>query len=83
MPPTFNLADLLRDSDYKLTQFQPEQIKALEASVTLKESAKSTTTHVMCLVRGKSVKLAPEEAVRQLYIMVLRDNLVGLTREFD
>jgi type I restriction enzyme M protein len=26
-------------------------------------------------VRGKPIKLTPEEAIRQLYVMVLRDNL--------
>lgn len=30
---------------------------------------------VTCLVRGKPVKLTPEEAVRQLFIMVLKDDL--------
>lgn len=34
------LSDLVRDSDYKLTQFKPEQIKALEASITVKDVGK-------------------------------------------
>lgn len=28
-----------------------------------------------CLVRGKPIKLTPEEAIRQLYVMVLKDDL--------
>lgn len=72
---TITLAELLKDSAYKLTQFKPEQIKALEAGITLKESGKKEAPYVHCLVRGKPVKLSQEEAVRQLYIMVLRDDL--------
>ncbi len=69
------LSDLLHDSDYKLTQFKPEQIKALEASITVKDVGKKPALYVTCLVRGKPIKLTPEEAVRQLYVMVLRDDL--------
>lgn len=70
-----NLAELLKDSAYKLTQFKPAQIAALEASITLKETAKALTPYVTCLVRGKPIKLTPEEAVRQLFVMVLKDDL--------
>jgi len=70
-----NLSDLLKDSAYKLTQFKPEQIAALETSITLKTTDKATTPYVNCLVRGKPIKLTPEEAVRQLYVMVLKDDL--------
>lgn len=72
---TITLAELLKDSAYKLTQFKPAQIKALEASITLKETEKSSAPYVTCLVRGKPIKLTPEEAVRQLYVMVLKDDL--------
>ncbi len=72
---SITLAELLKDSAYKLTQFKPEQIKALEAGITLKESGKKEAPYVNCLVRGKPVKLTPEEAVRQLYVMLLRDDL--------
>ena len=30
---------------------------------------------VSCIVRGKPIKLTPEEAVRQLYLLVLRDDM--------
>jgi type I restriction enzyme M protein len=69
------LAELLKDSAYKLTQFKPEQIAALEASITLKVTEKASTPYVDCLVRNKPIKLTPEEAVRQLYVLVLRDDL--------
>ncbi|MBS0497720.1 MAG: N-6 DNA methylase [Proteobacteria bacterium] len=75
MSQQIKLSDLLRDSAYKLTQFKPSQIQALETSVTEKETGKASVPYVTCLVRGKPVKLTPEEAVRQLFIMVLKDDL--------
>lgn len=72
---TITLAELLKDSAYKLSQFKPEQIQALESAITLKESGEKTVPYVTCLVRGKPIRLTPEEAVRQLYVMVLRDDL--------
>ena len=69
------LTDLLKDSAYRLDQFQPAAIAALEAAVTLKASAKVATPYVNCLVRGKPIKLTPEEVVRQLYVAwLLADN---------
>ena len=72
---TITLEALLKDSAYKLGQFKPAHINALQASITLKEAAKKPTPYVTCLVRGKPVKLTPEEAIRQLYVMVLRDDM--------
>lgn len=65
------LTEILRDSNYKLTQFQQEQIDKLEASIFIKEVRGNTTPYIKCLVRKKDIKLTPEEAVRQLYLMVL------------
>ncbi|MEQ1589479.1 MAG: type I restriction enzyme HsdR N-terminal domain-containing protein, partial [Gallionella sp.] len=75
MPQVIKLSDLLRDSAYKLTQFKASQIQALEASITMKVTGKNAVPHVTCLVRNKPIKLTPEEVVRQLFIMVLRDDL--------
>jgi len=72
---TITLAELLKDSAYKLTQFKPEQISTFEARITLKESGAKATPYVDCLVRGKPIRLTPEEAIRQLYVMTLRDHL--------
>lgn len=69
------LATLLKDSAYKLTQFKPAQIAVLEAAISFKDSGKSTAPYVTCLVRGKPIKLTPEEAMRQLYVLTLRDDL--------
>jgi hypothetical protein len=53
-----------------LGPFKPAQIMALEASITMKDTGKTPTPYVTCLVRGKPIKLTPEEAVRQLFVMV-------------
>lgn len=69
------LADLLRDSAYRLDQFKPEHIAALETGITLKETGKVAASYVNCLLRGKPIKLTPEEAMRQLYLRVLHFDL--------
>lgn len=72
---TITLAELLKDSGYKLSQFRPEQIRTLEAGITIQDSGKKPAPYITCLVRCKTIKLTPEEAVRQLYLMVLKDDL--------
>ncbi len=61
------LQQLFKDSNYKLTQFRQSQIEALDKRITINESGKKPALYVECLVRGKPIKLTPEEAVRQLY----------------
>ncbi|MBP0018426.1 MAG: N-6 DNA methylase [Cyanobacteria bacterium SBLK] len=75
-----NLAEILRDSNYKLSQFQPEEIDWLEASIFLKKTKKGDTPYIKCLVRNKDIQLKPEEAIRQLYLKVLRDRY-GYSRD--
>ncbi|MFD2696396.1 N-6 DNA methylase [Mesonia sediminis] len=67
------LTEILKDSNYKLTQFQPEQIERLEATIFTKDVRGKETPYIKCLVRNKDIKLTPEEAVRQLYLMVLNE----------
>ncbi len=68
------LSDILKDSNYKLTQFSPEQILKLEENIIIKDSKGKDVPYITCLVRKKEIKLTPEEAIRQLYVLVLRDN---------
>ncbi len=68
-----NLSDILKDSEYKLSQFKPDEVAWLEQTIFLKSSAKGDVPYIKCLVRGKEIKLTPEEAVRQLYLKVLCD----------
>ena len=69
------LADILRDSAYKLTQFSDVKIKKLEQSINVKDIKGSPTPYITCLVRNSEKKLTPEEVVRQLYVMVLIEDL--------
>lgn len=75
------LSEILRDSNYKLTQFSPEQIQFLEQNLIKKEG--KTGYYSVCLVRKKEIKLTPEEAVRQLYVLVLRDNFGYSTERME
>lgn len=69
-----SLSVLLRDSAYKLTQFKPEHIAALEASIKVKANKSGEVAYVTCLKRGKDIRLNPEEIVRQLYLYSLTKN---------
>jgi type I restriction enzyme M protein len=69
-----SLSDLFKDSNYKLTQFSPEQIKQFEDLITLKDNKGKDAAYINCLVRKKEIRLNAEEAIRQLYVMVLRDD---------
>lgn len=58
------LTEILRDSNYKLTQFSLEQIEKLEKTIILKEVRGKEVPFINCLVRRKDIQLKPEEAVR-------------------
>ena len=67
------LAEILKDSNYKLTQFTQNQIEKLESEIIMKEIRGIQIPYINCLVRRKEIQLKPEEAVRQLYLMVLNE----------
>lgn len=67
------LTEILKDTNYKLSQFSDEQIIKLEKSIFIKEVRGKEIQYVTCLKRNKEIKLTPEEIVRQLYIMVLTE----------
>lgn len=68
------LTDILKDSNYKLTQFSPEKISKFEELILIKDVKGTPTPYINCLVRKKEIKLTPEETVRQLYILVLTED---------
>ncbi len=76
-----SLSQITQDSAYRSTQFKLAHIATLEAGITWKQTEKSSISYVTYLVRGKQIKLTPEEAVRQYYVMVLKDELGYLARE--
>ncbi len=68
------IAEILKDSNYKLTQFNLVEIQNLEDRITTKVVKGNVIPYIKCLVRKKEIKLTPEEAVRQLFIQVLIDD---------
>ncbi|MDI2089894.1 N-6 DNA methylase [Commensalibacter oyaizuii] len=66
------LQDLVKDSLYKLSQFSEEQITKVENSIIIKQDKNGKAVpYLECLVRKKEIKLTPEEAIRQLYLVKL------------
>lgn len=70
-----NLANILKDSNYKLSQFTAAEIEQLEGTITLKTTKRGEVPYTTCLIRQKAIKLTPEEAIRQLYLRVLTERL--------
>lgn len=68
------ISEILKGSDYSLSQFSKEKIIQLESQIEEKDVKGKPTPYINCLVRNKSIKLTPEEIVRQLYLMVLIDD---------
>lgn len=68
------LIEILKDTNYKLTQFSLAQIKLLEENIFIKTSKDKQIPYINCLVRKKEIKLTPEEVIRQLYVMVLTEH---------
>ena len=69
-----NLSDILKGSEYSLTQFSQEKIDDLEKKIFEKDVKGKSIPYINCIVRNKEIKLTPEEIVRQLYLMVLTED---------
>ena len=70
------LSQILKDSSYKLTQFNESKTKTLESKITSKENKSGKQDfYTTCLIRKKEIKLTPEEIIRQLYLMYLTQDL--------
>jgi len=70
------LTEILKDSDYKLTQFDQDKIERLEAKIFIEEVRGKNVPFVNCIGRNnKKIRLTPEEVIRQLYLMVLNEDL--------
>jgi len=69
------ITEILRDSNYKLTQFSTDKILRLEESIKIEDDKKAVSVpYIICLVRNKKIKLVPEEIIRQLYLMTLNED---------
>lgn len=63
-----NLNDIFANTNYDDTQFSHEEKGNLEARIFMKELKGKEAPYVSCLIRGKDIKLTPEEAVRQMFL---------------
>lgn len=59
MPMTYLLAELLKDSAYRLTQFSAAKIATLETGIAVKDVGKKPAPYVTCLVRGNPTTQRP------------------------
>ena len=62
-----NIQNILKDSNYSLSIFEPKFVDELEQKITIKKDK----PHIECLIREKEIILKPEEVVRQLYLAKL------------
>ena len=62
------IEQILKDSAYKLSQFTPTEIAAIEKEIYKKSNGKY---FIKCLIREKEISLKPEEVIRQLFIYKL------------
>lgn len=69
------LTDIIKGTEYELSLFSENQISELESHVTERTTKKGVDYYLTCLVRKKEIKLTPEEVVRQLYLLVLTQDL--------
>ena len=69
------LTDIIKGTEYELSLFSENQISELENRVTERTTKKGLDYYLTCLVRKKEIKLTPEEIVRQLYLLVLTQDL--------
>lgn len=66
------LQNILKGSKYSLNLFAKAAIDDLEARIIDKVDKKGKPYYsVNCIIRGKEIKLTPEEVVRQLYAEML------------
>lgn len=63
------LSALLKESPYKLTQFDEKTISTLESNIT--NDLNKNKVYVTCFKRKKQIELKPEEVIRQLMLIKL------------
>jgi len=66
------LSDILHDSAYNLSLFNIPEQQELEKRIVVHHDKKGKPVpYIECLVRGKEIRLIPEEVIRQLFVGVL------------
>ena len=69
------ITDIIKGSEYDLSLFSEEKISKLENNIVKRNTKKGLELYFACLVRKKEIKATPEEIVRQLYLMVLTEDM--------
>lgn len=69
------LTDIIKGTEYELSLFSESQIAKLDSRVIERATKKGVDYYIICLIRKKEIKLTPEEVVRQLYLLVLTQDL--------
>lgn len=65
------LSDILKDSNYRLTQFSDKKIIDLEKAIYTKHTRGKEVPFINCIVRKREIRLTPEEVIRQLFLKLL------------
>ncbi|MDR1380549.1 MAG: type I restriction enzyme HsdR N-terminal domain-containing protein, partial [Tannerella sp.] len=66
------LAEILKDSDYRQSQFNIIQVHEFEQKIIVRNDKNGNPVpYIACAVRKKEIRLTPEEAVRQLYLEII------------
>ena len=69
------ITSIIRGTEYDLSLFSEEKIQKLENNLVERHTKKGLELYFPCLVRKKEIKATPEEIVRQLYLMVLTEDM--------
>lgn len=69
------ITGIIRGTEYDLSLFSEEKIQKLENNIVERNTKKGLELYFACLVRKKEIKATPEEIVRQLYLMVLTEDM--------
>ncbi|MBR0152041.1 MAG: N-6 DNA methylase [Synergistaceae bacterium] len=67
----YKLSELFRNSAHDDSAFSQSTISAIESMIYTKNIRGKDVPFIKCIIRGKEIRLAPEEAVRQLYVYTL------------
>jgi type I restriction enzyme M protein len=73
------LQQILKDTNYKLTQFKTQHIQEIQSLIFEKEFKGKPTYFIKCLVRQKDIQVKPEELVRQLFLLLLHKDYYSNT----
>ncbi|MDR2535472.1 MAG: type I restriction enzyme HsdR N-terminal domain-containing protein, partial [Treponema sp.] len=65
------LKDILKNTSYDDVLFSEAEKAAVESAVVMKETKSGHTPYIQCPIRGKEIKLTPEEVIRQLFLQRL------------